>query len=127
MLTTEDVRNLVDIGFMALSRGLDEPAQTIFAGVKAARPEQEAGPLGLSLVALHRGEIDEAIRILRALPPSDAALTFLGLALRRHGDLDEARTIFTEVERSVPGTPYAALAREALDEMAAGQPAVRLI
>ncbi len=50
----------------------------------------------------------------RALPPSDAALTFLGIALSRQGAQAEARDILTDVIASAPDTPFAALAREAL-------------
>lgn len=118
LLGTEDVRLLVDIGFMALSAGLDREAETIFEGVKAARPDQEAGPLGLAMVRMARGELDEAVATLRALPPSDAALTYLGLALARRGDKAEAREMLEGVVRTAPDTPFASLAMAGLQELA---------
>ncbi|QJP15559.1 hypothetical protein G3545_18995 [Starkeya sp. ORNL1] len=111
---TEDVRLLTDIGFIALSRGLDTHATAIFEGVRALRPRQEAGPLGLALVHMFRGELDQAVAGLRALPPSDAALTFLGIALSRQGAQAEARDILADVIATAPDTPFAVLAREAL-------------
>ena len=110
----DDVRLLADIGFLALSRGLDRHALAVFEGVQALRPTQEAGPLGVALVQLYRGELDDAVKGLRALKPSDAALTFLGLALSRQGAASEAREVLDEVLASAPDTPFAAIAREAL-------------
>lgn len=111
---SEDVRMLTDLGFLALSRGLDRHALAIFSGVKKLRPTQEAGPLGLAMVHLFRGEVDRAVTTLRALKPSDAALTFLGIALMRKGDKSEAKSILDDVIASAPDSPYAAIAREAL-------------
>lgn len=111
---SDDVRLLADIGFLALSRGLDQHALAIFQGVASLRPAQEAGPLGIALVHMLRGELDAAVKGLRALKPTDAALTFLGLALARQGANEEARTVLADVLSSAPDTPFAAIAREAL-------------
>lgn len=113
-LETEDVRMLVDIGFIALSRGVDGHAAAIFEGVKAARPTEEAGHLGAALVHLYKGELDAAVAALRKLPPSDAAQTFLGLALSRQGDTSEARRILGGVIDTAPDTPFARLAEEVI-------------
>ena len=114
LLTADDVRMLVDLGFIALSAGLNGEARAIFAGVAAARPHGEAGPLGTAMVHLAEGEIDPAVAILRRLPPTDAALTYLGIALLRRGDGGEARRILSDVAETAAGTPFAALAAEAL-------------
>lgn len=114
LLDSDDMRLLVETGFTALSRGLLAEAGTIFAGIEAARPDQEAGGIGRALVCLHRGAVEEAVRILRALPPSDAARAFLGLALARCGDPEEARAILAEVMASAPGTAPAAMAGDLL-------------
>lgn len=108
-LETSDVRLLVDIGFTALSAGLDVEAEAIFDGVKAARPEQEVGPLGLAMVQMARNDLDGAVSTLRALPPSDAVLTYMGLALARRGDGAQARELFRTVIASAAGTPFAEL------------------
>ncbi len=115
ILEAEDMRTLMDIGFMALSRGLDGPAAAVFAGVAAARPDQEGGPIGTALVKLYRGQIDEALAILRRLPPSDAVRTFLGLALSRQGDREAARRTLADVVETAGGTAFARSARDMLD------------
>jgi thioredoxin-like negative regulator of GroEL len=117
-LESEDVRTLTDLGFLAISRGMHAQAAAIFDGVKAIRPAQEAGFIGSALVDLAKGQIDAAIRTLRTLPPTDAARVFLAIALSRRGDRTEARDILTELLRSAADTPYGALARVTLDELA---------
>jgi len=116
-MESDDVRTLADLGFVALSRGMDRHAMTIFEGVKAARPQQEAGPLGIALVHMLRGDLDQAAKLLRELGPSDAALTFLGMALARQGNLTEARRLLGNVIATAKGTPYAALAAETLESV----------
>lgn len=114
LLDTAAARLLVEVGFLALSVGRDAAAETIFTGLSAARPQQEAGPIGLALVHLHRGHLDAAERILRALPPSDSVQAFLGLTIARTGDRARARDILSEVAASAQGTPQAALAADLL-------------
>ena len=84
--------------------------------MRATRPTQEAGFIGGALVSLAQGEIDGAISALRALPPTDAARTFLAIALNRSGDREAAREILTDVVNTAPGTPYATLARQLLED-----------
>ena len=62
VVTAEDLRLLADVGFSAISRGDDRSAEAIFAGLTAARPDGEAGPIGTALVHLHRGDADAAAR-----------------------------------------------------------------
>lgn len=114
LLETEDTRLLTEIGFIALSAGLEGQAVIIFRGIEAARPGQEAGPLGRALVHMARGELDGAITVLRALPPSDAALTYLGLALARRGDGAEAKAILQRVVRTSSDGAFIDLATAAL-------------
>jgi hypothetical protein len=104
------------LGFAALSHGRNDEAAAIFAGAQAARPEQEAGFIGSALVSLARGELEAAVKTLRSLPPTDAARTFLAMALNRSGDRAAAREILTDVVRTAGGTPHATLAPELLDE-----------
>jgi hypothetical protein len=115
LLGTEDTRLLTEIGFIALSAGLDGPAEKVFRGIEAARPGQEAGPIGRALVLMARGELDAAIAVLRALPPSDAALSYLGLALARRGDSAEARAILQRVARTASDAAFIDLASAALE------------
>lgn len=113
-LSAADARLLAEIGFIALSAGLDGEAAAIFGGLEAARPDQEAGALGLAMVQMARGELDAAIALLKGLPPSDAAQTYLGLALARRGDSDEARIVLERVVRTARDPAFAELARTAL-------------
>lgn len=109
---TEDVRLLTDLGFLALSRGLDRHALAIFEAVRALRPAQEAGPIGIAMVHMYRGELQPAITLLRSLKPSDAALTFLGIALTRQGEHADAQKILADVIDSAPDSAYADIARQ---------------
>jgi len=114
MIETDAVRALVDIGFIALSRGLDRHAEAIFDGVTAARPDGEAGPLGMALVALLRSDADRAVKLLRTLPPSDPVRLFLGMALLRRGDRADAARILTDVAATAADAGTAELARATL-------------
>lgn len=119
MLEANDIRNLVSLGFIALFRGLYDHAATIFEGVQAARPTQEAGFIGRALVSLARGEIESAVKTLRALPPTDGARTFLAVALLRQGDYAEAHDILSELKAHAGDSAYFTLASAILDEIAA--------
>lgn len=110
MIGTEPVRALVDVGFIALSRGLDRHAEVIFRGVAAARPDNETGPMGLALVELLRGDPATAARMLKSLPPSDQVLTFYGLALMRLGDRTGAAEVLDRLVATTSDEAVLALA-----------------
>ncbi len=117
---TDDVRALVDVGFIALSAGLTDQADTIFDGVAAARPDAEAAAIGRGLVRLARQDFAGAVEILRSAPPTDAVQTFLGLAYGRLGMKDEARQTLDDVINSPAPSIHADLARHFRGEMDAG-------
>lgn len=121
-MTAEDVRTLADLGYIALSRGLDQHAMAIFQGVQIERPQQEAGPIGIALVHLLRGELDTAIKMLRGAGPGDAARTFLGIALARHGEIEEAKRLLANVAATAKGTSHGNLAAETLASLGTGKP-----
>lgn len=116
LLETEDVRAMVDLGFMAISAGLIRHAEAIFEGVRAARPQHEAGALGLAMVHLAENRPAEAVALLKPLPPSEAVLTYLGLAQARHGERDAAGRSLRGVIASAPGTAFAEIASVAISE-----------
>ncbi|MGV8938758.1 MAG: hypothetical protein ACOH2J_16690 [Allorhizobium sp.] len=116
VLDTEDVRAMVDLGFMALSAGLSRDAEAIFEGVRAARPEQEAGMLGLAMVRLAENRPEAAVMLLKPLAPSEAVLTYLGLAQARCGEKHAAGCSLRGVIASAPGTPFAELAGAAISQ-----------
>lgn len=113
----EDVRTLVDIGYIALSAGLDLHAAAIFEGVQAVRPNHEAGFIGRAVVDIARGDAGAAIKALRSLPPTDTAQTFLAITLIHYGDHEEARKLLVEVIGSAADTSAAALARDVMAEL----------
>ncbi|MEJ1160509.1 tetratricopeptide repeat protein [Prosthecomicrobium sp. N25] len=115
-LEPDDVRALADLGFLALSRGLGVEAEAIFEALRAVRPGEEAPLIGLGLVRLAAGEFDRAVAQFRAAPKTDAALTFLGIALLRQGALAEARRVLETVAAAGEGGP-ADLARQTLAEI----------
>ena len=114
-LESADARMLVELGFIALNYGLNDSADAIFSGVQAARPKQEAGFIGGALVQLARGEVESAVKMLRSLPPTDAARTFLALALMKNGERDAAHEILTDIVNTAHEAPYANLARALLE------------
>lgn len=117
IVTGEDLRMLADVGFSAVSRGETATAQAIFAGLTAARPDNEAGPIGTALVHLQRGEAETAAAILRRFPGSDAAQLFLGIALHRGGRRDAARTVLEALVGTALDPAPAEAARAALEEI----------
>ncbi len=114
MLRLEDVRTLVEIGYIGLSAGLHDHAAAVFDGVQAACPSLETGIIGRALVDIARRNLGEAIRALRSLPPTDAAQAFLGMALIHNGDYVEARSILLDVCGSPCNDPATKLAHDLL-------------
>lgn len=114
---SEIVKLIGEIGFIAVSYGLAEHAEKIFEAFKVMRPEQEAGPLGLSLVAMIRDDVDTALKHLEAAPPTDTLQTYRGLTLLRKGDLETAKEILTEIKELDDGSPCVELASQALEDL----------
>lgn len=113
----EDVRLLTDVGFLALSYGDLRSATTIFNGVQIARPDGEAGPLGLALAALAKGDVGDALEILSKLPPTDPVQLYLAIALWRSGDRQAAEDLFNDLKKTANGTPYGDIAEEYLKNL----------
>jgi len=115
----DDVRLLVDIGFMTQSRGLIAQSARIFDGVAVLRPDQEAGMIGRALCDLHQGDFAAAIKRLRAAPPTDSARLFLGMALARSGDREDAARVLTNVVDTALNRSTAELAQGLLQSLGA--------
>ncbi|WP_068310256.1 tetratricopeptide repeat protein [Polycladidibacter hongkongensis] len=111
----EMVRTLAEIGFIAVSYGRSEQAQAIFEAFLVMRPESEAGLLGLSLVAMVKGDVDEALKLLEQAPPSDTIQTYKGLALLRKGEREQAEEILREICEHDKGSVCAVIAADALE------------
>jgi predicted Zn-dependent protease len=106
----QDVQLLADAGFLALSYGDLDRAEAIFKGVQVARPDSEAGPLGVALTDMARGNVQAAVDRLQALTPSDPVRLYLAIALGRSGDRQRAEELFRELIASASGTAFAEIA-----------------
>ena len=114
IVTSDDLRLLADIGFMASSRGRGEQADTIFAAIRALRPEEEAGFVGGAIVGILAGDPDAAIRALKDAPTTVATQTFRGIALVLSGRTSEGRETLKGVVQAAPDTSFARLAQNAM-------------
>lgn len=93
-----DVQLLLDLALVAA--GLADVASTdaLADGLIALRPALEGPTLARGLARLNAGDADDAVRVLRAAPPSDAAArslhdSVLGLALQLAGHPAESRRL----------------------------------
>ncbi|MFD2249681.1 Tfp pilus assembly protein PilF [Pseudochelatococcus lubricantis] len=118
-MRTEDVRLLASLGFIAVMRSRDAHARAIFEGVMAARPEQEAGAVGLAMLHLKDGEYDRAIELLRPFSFSETALAFLGLSFFRKGDRERAMKILRDAVVLSSGGDGGAFAQQMLNAIEA--------
>lgn len=95
------LQKLMEAGYVAAGHGLAPFAERIFAGVEAARPDNEAPAIGRAVAALNAGQPAEAVATLREaaqrFPKSELILSFLGLALQMAGMNNESATILREV------------------------------
>lgn len=96
-IDSDEARLLVEIGFLGLGRGMPEAAEVVFSAISRLRPGQEAGPVGLALVALAQGAPERAVAILRAAPQTEAVLAFRAMAHARLGDRSMARELRDEL------------------------------
>jgi len=117
ILTSEDLRLLADIGFIAGSRGLNEHAGAMFEAIRALRPEQEAGFLGGAMIRILEGDPATAVKELEKAPVTPATRTFLGIALVQEGNPSKGREVLQAVVSTVPGTAYAQLAQDVLSDI----------
>ena len=104
---------------MAAGTGRVADAQTIFAGVQAARPESELPLVGLAISEMNRGRHLEATKLLQAAvqknDESDLAMSFLGLALRFAGLNQASRDVSEQVVDANGNAEAVALARSILE------------
>lgn len=85
-LTSEEIRLISEIGFMAASLGLAQPSSRIFLGLKTIRPDRSFIFIGLALAHMLVGNWPEAIYILRdeglrVIPDSYEIKLYLSLVL----------------------------------------------
>lgn len=116
VFSTDELRLLVNVGFVAISKGEPGVAADIFVAVRLLRPKQEAGYIGGALAALIAGDPDAAVQLAESAPDTPAARAFRGLALLRSGDVRRARGSLRSVIEDVPSSAFAVLAEQLLDE-----------
>jgi hypothetical protein len=111
-VSTEIVRCLMDIGYVATGRGLQSQATNIFNGIVAARPSSELPLIGLAVCKLNFGYVVDAAKILaeqalRLNPDSGLAKCFLAVAIRALGKEKEACDLMHQVCNDTTAEPAA--------------------
>lgn len=107
ILCSEEIRLLVDVGFVAAGLGLVPQAQAIFDGLRLFRPDASFADIGISTALMNAGQADEAVRFLQRrhdrVSPSDQTLqVFLGVAMRLAGRTGESEAILRRVVQRGP-------------------------
>jgi Flp pilus assembly protein TadD len=103
-VSTESVRRLLEIGYVAAGNGWFAEAETIFAAIAAVRPESSAPAIGRAVSALNRGAGADAVSLLdhelKVRPDEPLTRAFLGLALRRAGRRAESDRVLESLQDS---------------------------
>lgn len=112
---TADVQLLLDLALVAAGRADVARTDALADGLLALRPTLEGPTLARGLARLNAGDADDAVRLLRAHPPRDAAArplhdSVLGLALQLAGHPAESRRLL----QAVAAQPGAGIARAML-------------
>ena len=102
MVSTEMLRKLADIGFMATGGGLFRQAEIIFQAVKLNRENNILPYMGLALNLMNMNKCEEALNILekKALvlePDNDTLHAFVGMALMLLGRSRESEKCLNRV------------------------------
>lgn len=101
-INTDIIRDLMEIGYVAVGRGLQTAAEDIFQGISAARPKSELPIIGLAVTKMNFGDFVSATNLLckKALiinPHSSIAKCFLGVISHYCGAQDQAKSLLSEV------------------------------
>ena len=99
-LSSDEIRFLSEIGFMAASLGLGQLATRIFRGIQTFRPDQPFVFIGLALAHMLVGSWTEAIYILRdeglrTIPDSHELQLYLSLVLFASQQPSQGERIFS--------------------------------
>ncbi len=133
VLSSDEVRLLAEIGFMACRGREPDSAIAIFEGLRELRSGHSFVFLGRAMARMSGGRSEEAVRILRdeglqALPDDEELQVFLAIALKEVGRERECRRVL-ELLVARSGTPSAPrrLAAALLSEMTDGLPAPAMV
>lgn len=104
-LTSEEIRLIAELGFMAATAGFVVPAIRIFQGLLVLRAEHAFPYIGLAVARLYVGAFKDAVRVLRedadvVLHGREEIQLYLGLALHLADQPTEAvRVLSALLER----------------------------
>ena len=113
--SANDLKLLTEIGFSAILRRADTDVVPIFDALRLSCPDNAAGAIGLSLLALTRGDPQTAIGLLEAegvtkKQSRDEAKAVLVLARKLVGQVDQARELAGDLtSHAGPAQRFAAL------------------
>ncbi|WP_152503322.1 hypothetical protein [Labrenzia sp. THAF82] len=116
VFSTDELRLLVEVGFVSISKGEPGAAAEVFEAVRLLRPKQDAGYIGGALAALMAEDPNAAVQLFGGAPDTPAARTFRGLALLRSGDVRQGRGCLRSVVDNAPSSAFAQLSEELLSE-----------
>ena len=100
-LSSDEIRLIADVGFMAATGGHAVPSIRLFEGLRTLRPHHSFPYIGLSLARMTVGACNDAVRILReegleALPDDEDIQLYLSLALHLAKQQQESQRLLSK-------------------------------
>lgn len=118
-LPDEDLRILMESGYLYLGMLRFQEAQEVFEGVCILAPKSEVPVVALGNVFCVQGQFDKAIKTyqqaLKLAKDSAFALAYLGEALLFKGEEEESKVKLTQASELDPKGPSGDFARSLLD------------
>lgn len=123
-MPVDDLKVMLEAGYLYLSMKRFKEAQDIFEGVSALAPKSEVPVVGLGNVFFVQHKFKEAIKTyekaLKIVPNSAFALSYLGESLIFEGESDRAREVLSEASQIDKEGKSGDFARALLDLMDKG-------
>jgi len=121
---SEDLRVLMEAGYLYLGMLRYKEAQNIFEGVVVLAPKSDVPLVALGNVFCVQGKFDQAIKTYKKAldvePKSAFAKAYLGEALLFKGDRDKAQATLAEASQLDPDGKSGDFARSLMDLMKKG-------
>ena len=100
--TSELLRKLSQVGYMACMKGMDIKGEIIMEGIRGVRPDQVVVLIGLAIAKISARKYSDAENIivndvLPYEPNNMTAITFLGIIRFEMGNKNEAQLCFNKV------------------------------
>ena len=116
---TEDLRLMLESGYLYLAMQRFKEAREVFEGVCILAPESDVPMVALGNVAFVETKFDEAIKTykkaLELVPQSAFAKAYLGEALFFHNKKSEAKKVLEEASKMDPHGKSGDFARSLLE------------